>query len=791
MNYLKSLVLISALFLFGCQKKEVKFPEPSQIFGLASPVRLNPDSTHINLQDYFEDVQQIDSVTIPVWLSGSMSADKNFLNLVTAEKDMPHFMVLKVWENGFPYSILLKKSEKKNVTLTFDPKGIQYNTVSYASEINGWNPKNSNFVFEDGKWQKKLLLDPGRYQYQLVVDGKWMLDPSNNDSVDNNIGGFNSLLVVGETSEKIPRLFTYKYTDGKIELKQENNPDKIIVFWQNYALPRENIRMKNESVIINIPAEAIKHNRSWIRVWSENEFGVSNDVLIPLDKGLVVDSPNELTREDWEASVFYFLMVDRFKDGDTTNDFPVKDPDILPKVNFYGGDLAGVTQKINDGYFEDLGINTIWISPISQNPLGAFGHWPDPETKFSGYHGYWPISSSKVDFRFGTSDDLKTLIKTAHDHNMNIVLDYVAHHIHIQHPIYKEHPDWFTQLYLPDGSLNTERWDEYRLTTWFDTFLPTLNLSRPDIVNVMVDSALFWVKTYGIDGYRHDATKHIPELFWRTLTKRLKDEIEIPEHKRIYQIGETYGGKELIGSYVGSGMLDGQFDFNVYDKEIAVFGRDKESFEKLSGAIQESLDFYGYHNLMGYITGNQDRPRFISLAGGSLKFDEDSKMAGWQRDIEVGDPVGYKKLQMLTAFNMTIPGIPTIYYGDEFGMPGANDPDNRRMMKFSGLNPDEQQTKEIVTKLVHLRRNKLQLTFGDYEMLLVDPTAYAFIRTYFDKIALVVFNKSQEPKSITVTLPEWFSETNLNANFGSEFSKNKNEVMVTLGPESFEILTNE
>ncbi len=790
MKYFKSLIIIAALFLFACQQKEVKFPESSQIFGLASPVRLNPDTTEVDMQDYFTDVLLIDSVTLPAGLSGNLSPDKKNLNLYKNKADLPFYMTLKVWEQGFPYSILLKKSLKQKVTLSFDPQGISYSSVSYAGEINGWNPKDSNFEFKDGKWQKTLLLDPGRYQYQLVLDGTWILDPANPDSVDNNMGGYNSLLVVGKKSKQAPKLFTYSFTDNKIELKQENDPNMVIVFWQNYEVPDEKVRIKDGSITLKIPDEAVKLNRSWIRVWSENDEGVSNDVLIPLEKGLVVDSPNELTRTDWRASVFYFLMIDRFNDGDTTNDFPVKDPDILPKVNFYGGDLAGVTQKINDGYFDTLGINTIWISPVIQNPLGAYGHWPNPETKFSGYHGYWPISSSKIDFRFGTSDDLKNLIKTAHDHNMNVVLDYVAHHIHKLDPIYKEHPDWFTNLYLPDGSLNTERWDEYRLTTWFDTFLPTLNLSRPDVVNVMVDSALYWAKTYGIDGFRHDATKHIPELFWRTLTRKLKDEVEIPEHKKIYQIGETYGSKELIASYVGSGMLDGQFDFNVYDKEIAVFAKDRESFEKLAFAIQESLDFYGYHNLMGYITGNQDRPRFISLAGGSLKFDEDSKMAGWHRDIEVGNPVGYKKLQMLTAFNMTIPGIPTIYYGDEFGMPGANDPDNRRMMKFDGLNSHEKQTKEIVTKLVHLRREKLPLTYGDYEMLLVDPSAYAFIRTYFDEIALVVFNKSQEPKSITVTLPEWFSDSKLEANFGSEFSKNKNQVMVTLEPESFEILTN-
>jgi len=155
---------------------------------------------------------------------------------------------------------------------------------------------------------------------------------------------------------------------------------------------------------------------------------------------------------------------------------------------------------------------------------------------------------------------------------------------------------------------------------------------------------------------------------------------------------------------------------------------------------------------------------------------KNSKMAGWLREIGVGDPVGYKKLQCFTAFNMTIPGIPTIYYGDELGLPGANDPDNRRMMKFDQLSPEEKQTKEITEKLVHLRRDKLPLTFGDYELLISDQNTYAFMRTYFDNIAVVIFNKGPEAMSISVTIPEWFSETSLMRTLVQNFQKKVSDI---------------
>jgi len=114
---------------------------------------------------------------------------------------------------------------------------------------------------------------------------------------------------------------------------------------------------------------------------------------------------------------------------------------------------------------------------------------------------------------------------------MNIIVDYVANHVHENHPVYQQHKDWATPLYLPDGRMNTELWDEERLTTWFDTFLPTLDLENPVVAEAMTDSALFWLHNYDIDGFRHDATKHIPESFWRMLTLKAKNRILNPDGK--------------------------------------------------------------------------------------------------------------------------------------------------------------------------------------------------------------------------------------------------------------------
>lgn len=788
-----SVLFLSLLSLLqGCTtNNDVAVPEEPEITSIATPLTLQTDSTFIWLGDYFRHPGRIDSVLTDDNLGFAISRDSVMMTLYVKNKSLPRLTEMKVWIGGYAYSILLKKSPKIWQHMTFDPKGKKYQKVQIKGDMNDWDPSKTSLRLNDSVWETDILVYPGKYQYLIVADGKQMLDPGNPESIDNNAGGFNSVLRAGSVNPQgAPALYTGKILKNEVTIGVRNKAKGLFVFWQNFRLDSTFIRQDSSGIRVRIPATATQYDRSWLRAWAYNNQGTSNEILIPLEDGKVITDVSRLTRSDKHAMIIYFMMVDRFMNRDRSNDAPLKDKDVDPKLNFHGGDLSGIIQKVSDGYFNKLGINTLWISPITQNPLDAWYEYPPPHRKFSGYHGYWPVTLTTIDTRFGNPDEFRKLVSVAHAQNMNVILDYVSNHVHQESDIYKNHPDWATPLILPNKQKNIRLWNEQRLTTWFDEFLPTLDLSKPEVYEMMSDSALFWIREYDLDGFRHDATKHTPEIYWRTLTKKINEQVVIPENRTIYQIGETFGSRDLIRSYVNPGMLDAQFDFGVYFDAVNAFSKDNSSLKDLNQSLQESFSYYGNHSLMGNITGNQDLTRFISLASGAISPGENAAEAGWKRDIQVKDITGYSKLTSLIAFNMTIPGIPIIYYGDEFGMPGGGDPDNRRMMRFDSLSPPENRTLETAGKLINLRRNSMPLIYGDFSTLQVSEKTYVYLRSYFDKIAVVIINKDRTPGEIGFTMPERFMGTRLMNNFGHNFTFENGKVKLTLDGNSFEVLTN-
>jgi len=759
------LILVAVVFFTTANaqvNKTLKLPF------ICTPIQLNFSETKVYITEYITDIKQIDSIVIN---NKSLQINQTEGTITIKGKTKQPIDVLQIWCKKGLVEIPVFDSEKQHYKLIYKTTN-QPKSVAVSGSMNGWNKAASPLKLVNNQYETNFILNPGTYQYRIWEDEKELLDVNNKNLADNGMGGQNNFFVVGHTGI-IPVLYCNKPEGNLITISVINEVKTAKVFYDNAVLTYES---KNNKIQFKIPAyDTLMHT---IRVFAHNGYKRSNDILLPVKNGKVVTNESDISRSDMHKAIMYFAMVDRFADGNKNNNRPTIDNSILPIANNMGGDIAGITAKIESGYFKQLGINTIWLSPIVQNAEGAWGLWNKGKTsKFSAYHGYWPLCMNNIDNRFGNDAEFNELIHVAHQHQMNVLLDYVAHHVHQNHPLVTEKPEWFTPLYLPDGSMNTEKWDEHRLTTWFDTFLPTWKFADKVVVNALTDTAMYWITKYDIDGFRHDATKHIEENFWRTLTYKFRKYQAQNPNRSLYQIGETYGNPELIGSYISSGKLDAQFDFNLYDAAVNAIAVNETTFENLNNVLTESLYNYGSHNLMGNITGNQDRARFISYADGSVLFSEDAKLAGWTRTIN-NRAGGFEKLAMLHAFLLTTPGVPCIYYGDEIGLPGGNDPDNRRMMLFDTLNIEQQKLKHTVEKLAAIRNNNMALTFGDTYILKHDD-AMVYVRSYCGQNVLVVLNK--KPGKWQLSIPQHLlpSGTNKLNNVQMEIKNNLLQVDAT------------
>lgn len=780
-------ILLSAVVFISCKEKSQELPAgaDSLITGLASTVPLNPGTTEFLPADYFDNVEKLDSFQGPQNLSISGSLADGVLTMIPQDGLLP-LSILSFYSQGLKYDILLKKSAKVKYDFHFDDPEKKHQQVQILGDINAWNAANTIVEYKDGAWTSSMYLTPGTYGYQLIIDGNQGLDPQNPEKMDNGIGGFNSPLIIqGPAASDLPQLYTTG-TGSELIIASEGNSTGIFVFWENSLIYQS--KDSGNRWNITIPEMADKMQRSSVRAYAYNEKGIGSDLFIPLQNGKPITDAAILTRDDHHSQIMYFLMVDRFFNGDTANDKPTDDPQIHPRANFHGGDIQGIIQKLKSGYFDSLGMNTIWLSPIPRNPDGAYGWWDKGgvKSKFSSYHGYWPTGLAAVDPRFGNLAELKTLITLAHDRGINVILDFVAHHVHEEHILYQEKKDsgWFTDLHLPDGTLNTERWDDHRLTTWFDVFLPTFRFDRDDVCDMLSDTAMFWLYETGIDGFRHDATKHIDLKFWRALTKKVKA-YKRKSGRPVYQVGETYGTPELIASYIQSGMLDAQFDFNLYDAFLQSVCIPDKGFKDVRSRLEQSFAYYGVNHLMGNMSGNQDKTRLMALATGDVSMHEDGKLAGWTRAVDKTTAAGYKKLELMHVLNLSVPGVPCIYYGDEIGLTGGNDPDNRRMMRFDSLQKEAEILRHNVGNLSKLRRSNMALMYGNMRFLDTPASVLGFTRKYFDNEVLVLVNSSAKEQVVEIRIPDYISREKFKDLSGKEVLVKDKKATIVLAPYSY------
>jgi len=561
----------------------------------------------------------------------------------------------------------------------YDPGDDAADAVHVAGEFNEWAATVADgglpmiFHAERGVWYARQHLEDGRYQYKFVVqrggDTVWVPDPGNPDQVDDTFGGFNSLLTV-ECGEPLP--------------------------------------------------------------------GACGD----------------LEAFDWRDAVMYFAMIDRFHDADGRAD-PVEgaaggDAAHGASAQYEGGDLAGATEKLP--YLRDLGVTAVWLSAPYDNRDGA-GAAIDPGADghlYSGYHGYWP-SPADVDYsdpeapsprpavesRVGTEDDLHAFVEAAHGEEMRVLFDYVMNHVDIDSGLYQGHPDWFARRDGRFALCGPENlWDDpfWGTRCAFTDYLPPFDFDNEAARRWSVDDALWWAKTFGIDGYRLDAIKHVPLQWLLDLRERLNDEIADPAGGRFYLVGETfaYDDANLIRSFVEPDtLLDGQFDFPLKARLCEALFTPGGRLDDLAGWMATNDDFYGDGAIMTTWIGNHDIPRAIHFASRQIGECRAGSHPGngWTADFpQPGGAEAYERLGLSFVVMMTNPGIPLIYYGDEIGLAGGGDPDNRRTMPWNDgdLSPAQLALRERVSTLGRVRKENPVLGRGRRVTIQADQDTWTY-----------------------------------------------------------------
>ena len=670
--------------------------------------------------------------------------------------------------------LAVQATVEPTVTFTFTPDPSVPSEapleVFVIGAFNDWSRTADQLAYQpDGTLALTRAIPPGRYEYKLTVDGAEVLDPTSRDSVANPFGAYNNVLTVAPVTTGRLRLgvapqgadssivtFTIARDDAvPFEFAEPDDLEEAgaagvvpVVLAGNRPVPVEAVDPFGDTLAVDL--DGLPAGSQRLRVAAQQGSVVSNWIEVPVhDRRLRTPAAPFA----WTDAVIYQVVLDRFRNGDPTNDAPVVADSLDARANYHGGDLQGLLDVIESGYFTDLGVNALWLSPVYDNPNRAYRESPAPHRLYTGYHGYWPVQPRAVDEHLGDLALLRRVVDAAHAQGVRVLLDFVANHVHEDHPYAREHPDWFGTLALPDGSLNLRRWDDHRLTTWFEPYLPSFDyLAAPAAVDAVTADAVWWLRETGADGFRHDAVKHVPNAFWRALTARLR--AELPERfagdaPGVYQIGETFGSHALVSSYVRPGELDAQFNYNLYDATIATLTRGG-SLASLAAEVARGLEVYGPLHTMGSVVSSHDKTRFLALAEGDIAPGEDDKEPGWgPTPPRVDDPASYRRMEMALAIALTTPGVPIVYYGDEVGMTGANDPDNRRPMVWDGLAPEQVALRQSVAGLIALRRDVPALREGTLETLRASDTLWVFRRATPTSEAVVAVNTGAAPVRVT------------------------------------------
>ncbi|MBV9226283.1 MAG: cyclomaltodextrinase N-terminal domain-containing protein [Acidobacteriaceae bacterium] len=455
--------------------------------------------------------------------------------------------------------------------------------------------------------------------------------------------------------------------------------------------------------------------------------------------------------------VIYLIMPDRFANGDTSNDDPAISHGLFDRKNshfYHGGDLQGIINHLP--YLKELGVTALWLTPIYDNNNRFGTNAFQPSQIVSDYHGYGAVDYYGVEEHFGDLKLLRTLVDEAHRAGIKVIQDQVANHVGPAHPWVSDPPTatWFhgtaahhlNETFNLWNLINPHASDELIrpvLDGWFADSLPDLNQEDPQVAKYEIQNALWWIGVAGFDGIRQDTLPYVSRRFWAEWSAALKR-----QYPALQVVGEVLDSNPAITSFFQAGTkdstgtdtgIDTVFDYPVYFSIRDAFTRER----KLESLIKMMANDGLYPDPAKLVTifGDHDVQRFMNEPGATVD-----------------------SLKLALAFVLTARGTPVIYYGDEIGMLGGEDPDNRHdfpggwagdphnAFEKGGRTPQEAAVFDFTRKLTALRARLEPLRRGRMVSLAEGPQTWVYARQSSAGTAIVAFNNGDKPADMAVHL---------------------------------------
>jgi len=460
---------------------------------------------------------------------------------------------------------------------------------------------------------------------------------------------------------------------------------------------------------------------------------------------------NNYIEPNWvRDSIFYQIFPERFYNGDFDNDPPnkVSWTDMPNRNNFFGGDLQGIIQSLD--YLQDLGINAIYLTPIFQ-----------AETN----HKYDTTDYFKIDPHFGDMKIFSCLIKEVHRRKMKVILDGVFNHSGDHH--------WAFLDAIQKGPASPYwKWYNFygfpirkHFRTNYETggiyYLPKWNIKNPQVRKYLFRVIRYWTER-GIDGWRLDLPSSIDHEFWqdfRILVKGINPEA--------YLVGEIWGD---ASAWLQGDEFDGVMNYQIREIILQFFVEKTitaDAFDKHLNSMNQNYPPVTQEAMLNLL-GSHDTPRIFTLCKGNKE-----------------------KVKLCIIFLMTYTGAPMIYYGDEVGLRGGNDPGCRKCMPWN-IDFQNNEIYKFYQRCIKIRKQHSALRKGSFQTLFAEREIYSFIRKREEETIIIIMNSNSHSEEICINLSEKGIKGNqfLDLLDGRKYSSQKGKIRILLPKTSGVILVN-